>query len=65
MKEFDMELIKRFIKQYIKGRKKEKTEILTQYLAIVPIKRDTAQKGSDDLLKGNLREMLLFIDKFP
>jgi rubredoxin len=44
MKEFDMELIKRFIKQYIKGRKKEKTEILTQYLAIVPIKRDTAQK---------------------
>jgi len=39
-----MELIKRFIKRYVKGRKKEKTEILTQYLAIVPVKRDTAQK---------------------
>ena len=48
-----MELIKRFIQPYIKGRKKERMKTLTQYVALVQVKRGKLlKKGLDAILKN-------------
>lgn len=52
-KEFEMELLRRMAKDYIKATKKDKTKIISQYSAMTGIKRATAQKRFKRYISGS------------
>lgn len=54
MEEFDMELLRRQFKEYLKGSKREKSEILSQYCKLTGVRRKTAQKRFSRFIKDYL-----------
>ena len=54
IKEFEMELLRRQFKEYLKARKKEKSRIITQYCEITGVKRGTATKRFSRFKKSYL-----------
>ncbi len=54
LKEFEMELIKRQIKEYVKGSKKKKSQIISQSCELTKVKRATASKRFGRFVKRYL-----------
>lgn len=60
LKEFEMELIRRRFKEYLKASKKRKTQIISQYCELTGVKRKTAVKRF-----SRFRKNYLFKEEVP